>query len=170
MSLARAWPRTDQSGVKRTNNEATKPPQSSKSAEKKKGLLVWPQRVVFSPRASSSFERLSSWSTDDAILPRTFRRHDDQPGTKRNTQDKLHGFSRTLISQELIAKNSRTFPGNLPKMSNLTRTPSEMCHFLGPFLNSMHFYSLERLPIRAFIRAFSKCTGREDLSLFYEVI
>lgn len=48
--------------------------------------FVLPRIAVSSLRVSTSFEKPSSLSTDDAILSRTFRRHDDQPeqGKKLN--------------------------------------------------------------------------------------
>ena len=45
--------------------------------------LILPLRAASSPRVSPSFQKLSSLSTDDAILSKTFRTRDDQPDKER---------------------------------------------------------------------------------------
>lgn len=97
-----------------------------------------PQTVAFSPRVSSSSQKPSSLSTDDAILSRTFRRHDDQPEQKTNTQDKLNDFSRAfqglLNFSRINSPKFKDFQGHFSKISNLTRTPSKIyTHFKGSF-------------------------------------
>lgn len=62
--------------------------------------FVLPQTVAFSPHVSPSSQKPSSLSIDDAILSRTFRRHDDQPEQKINQprliEQRFKDFSRPL--------------------------------------------------------------------------